>query len=120
MPAADWKFAACDTAANPFPGTPNPASVCLRGGFDPQYLYELVYVAKDPKVMGVEPVHVPLAAVRVWPSRVVPLMDGATVLPGLLPATVVVAAEAWVALPVVLVAVTDARIVLPMSAETSV
>lgn len=53
VPAADWKFAACDTAANPFPGTPNPASVCLRGGFDPQYLYELVYVAKDPKVMGV-------------------------------------------------------------------
>ncbi len=53
IPAADWKFAACDTGANPFPGTPSPASVCLRGGFDPQYLYELVYVAKDPKVMGV-------------------------------------------------------------------
>ncbi|CAM4005707.1 Alpha/beta hydrolase domain-containing protein [Paracidovorax anthurii] len=51
--AADWKFATCDAAANPFPGTPDAASVCLRGGFDPQYLYELVYVAKDPKVMGV-------------------------------------------------------------------
>jgi hypothetical protein len=50
--AADWKFATCD-AATPFPGTANGASVCLKGGFDPQYLYELVYVAKDPKVMGI-------------------------------------------------------------------
>lgn len=49
---SDWKFAKCD-GANPFPGTADPASVCLRGGFDPKYLYELVYVAKDPKVMGV-------------------------------------------------------------------
>ncbi|WP_354682370.1 alpha/beta hydrolase domain-containing protein [Cupriavidus necator] len=52
IPASDWKFARCD-GANPFPGTADPASICLRGGFDPQYLYELVYVAKDPKVMGV-------------------------------------------------------------------
>lgn len=53
IPAADWKFADCDAAANPFPGTPDPARICLKGGFDPRYLYELVYVAKDPKVMGV-------------------------------------------------------------------
>jgi len=53
VPAGDWKFAACDNAANPFPGTASGTSVCLKGGFDPQYLYELVYVAKDPKVMGV-------------------------------------------------------------------
>lgn len=53
IPPADWKFATCDAAANPFPGTASPTSVCLKGGFDPQYLYELVYVAKDPKVMGV-------------------------------------------------------------------
>ncbi|WP_298232403.1 alpha/beta hydrolase domain-containing protein [uncultured Azohydromonas sp.] len=52
IPASDWKFATCDEAT-PFPGTPNPASVCLKGGFDPKYLYELVYVAKDSKVMGV-------------------------------------------------------------------
>lgn len=49
---SQWKFATCDTAT-PFPGTASPTSVCLAGGFDPQYLYELVYVAKDPKVMGV-------------------------------------------------------------------
>jgi hypothetical protein len=53
IPASDWKFASCDTAANPFPGTADATKVCLKGGFDPQYLYELVYVAKDPKVMGV-------------------------------------------------------------------
>lgn len=50
---ADWKFANCDAGANPFPGTPDGARICLRGGFDPRYVYELVYVAKDPKVMGV-------------------------------------------------------------------
>ncbi|MEF7615066.1 alpha/beta hydrolase domain-containing protein [Aquincola sp. MAHUQ-54] len=53
VPASDWKFATCDTSANPFPGTASGASICLKGGFDPKYLYELVYVAKDPKVMGV-------------------------------------------------------------------
>lgn len=51
--AADWKFADCNAGANPFPGTADGAKVCLKGGFDPKYLYELVYVAKDPKVMGV-------------------------------------------------------------------
>ena len=50
---ADWKFADCNTGTNPFPGTPDGSKVCLNGGFDPNYLYELVYVAKDPKVMGV-------------------------------------------------------------------
>jgi hypothetical protein len=50
---ADWKFANCDSGANPFPGTPDGTRICLRGGFDPRYLYELVYVARDPKVMGV-------------------------------------------------------------------
>ena len=52
VPASDWKFADC-SAANAFPGTADGGKVCLRGGFDPKYLYELVYVAKDPKVMGV-------------------------------------------------------------------
>ncbi|MFT3720722.1 alpha/beta hydrolase domain-containing protein [Pseudorhodoferax sp.] len=52
IPASDWKFADCGAAA-PFPGTADGGKVCLKGGFDPRYLYELVYVAKDPKVMGV-------------------------------------------------------------------
>jgi hypothetical protein len=53
IPPADWTFANCDNAANPFPGTPDGTRVCLRGGFDPRFIYELVYVARDPKVMGV-------------------------------------------------------------------
>jgi len=53
IPASDWKFATCDTAANPFPGTPAPGAVCLKGGFQPNVLYEITYVAKDPRVMGV-------------------------------------------------------------------
>jgi len=49
--AGDWAFADCSTAA--FPGDPNPRSLCLKDGFDPALLYELVYEAKDPKVLGV-------------------------------------------------------------------
>jgi hypothetical protein len=53
VPAADWRFADCNAAGNPFPGTPDGTRVCVKGGFDPAYLYEVTYVAKDPKVMGV-------------------------------------------------------------------
>ena len=49
--AADWVFADCRTV--PFPGTPDPTQVCLKSGFDPALLYELVYTAKDPFVLGV-------------------------------------------------------------------
>ena len=51
IPASDWKFAKCD-AATTFPGTPDPANICVKGGFDARYMYEVIYVAKDPKVMG--------------------------------------------------------------------
>ena len=37
----------------PFPGTPDPVKVCLKGGFDPAILYELTYIAKDPPVLGI-------------------------------------------------------------------
>jgi hypothetical protein len=47
----DWAFADCRTA--PFPGTPDPTRVSVKGGFDPAYLYELVYTAKEPPVLGV-------------------------------------------------------------------
>ena len=47
----DFAFADCRTV--PFPGTPDPARICLKGGFDPALLYELVYTAKDPYVLGV-------------------------------------------------------------------
>ena len=49
--SADWAFADCNKL--PFPGTPDPRKICLKGGFDPAYLYEVVYTAKDPKVYGI-------------------------------------------------------------------
>ncbi len=47
----DWAFADCSQI--PFPGKPDPRKLCLKGGFDPTYLYELTYTAKDPKVHGI-------------------------------------------------------------------
>jgi hypothetical protein len=52
VPAADWAWASC-SAANPFPGTPDPNQICVKGGFDPGKLYMVSYVAKDPYVLGV-------------------------------------------------------------------
>jgi len=46
----DWAFADCGRI--PFPGLPDPKQVCLKGGFDPAYGYQLVYVAKNPPVLG--------------------------------------------------------------------
>lgn len=50
IPSAQWAFADCGTVA--FPGVPDTRKICLQGGFDPNYLYELVYTAKDPLVLG--------------------------------------------------------------------
>lgn len=58
IPPSQWKFARC-SEREPFPGVADAAQVCLRDGWDPKFLYELIYVAKDPKVMGLG-----LAAVR--------------------------------------------------------
>jgi hypothetical protein len=49
--SSDWAFADC--AKTPFPGEPDPHKICLKDGFDPAYLYELVYTAKDPLVFGI-------------------------------------------------------------------
>ena len=40
-------------APTPFPGTPDPTRICVKGGFDPARLYQLVYTASDPLVLGV-------------------------------------------------------------------
>lgn len=50
--AEDWAWARCD-AARPFPGTPDPTQVCLKQGFDPKRLYQVVYTAADPWVLGI-------------------------------------------------------------------
>ncbi len=51
IPSTDWAFADC--RATPFPGTPDPTRLCLKNGFNPALLYEVVYTAKDPFVLGV-------------------------------------------------------------------
>ena len=57
VPNSDWAFADC--TSTPFPGVPNAQKVCLKNGFDTNHIYELVYTAKDPIVMGLG-----LAAIR--------------------------------------------------------
>ena len=47
----DWAWASC-SATNPFPGTPDPTQICLKNGFDPTLLYQVVFTAKDPYVLG--------------------------------------------------------------------
>jgi hypothetical protein len=51
IPASDWAWADCTKA--PFPGTPDPTKICLKNGFNPALLYEVVFTAKDPLVLGV-------------------------------------------------------------------
>lgn len=51
IPSSDWAFGDCADGA--FPGKPDPHRLCLKGTFDPAYLYELSYSAKDPPVLGI-------------------------------------------------------------------
>ena len=52
IPASDWAWAKC-TADHPFPGTPDPTQICLKNGFDSKLLYQVVFTAKDPPVLGI-------------------------------------------------------------------
>ena len=52
VPASDWAWARCDAAA-PFPGTQDPTQICLKQGFDPKRLYQVVFTAADPYVLGI-------------------------------------------------------------------
>lgn len=52
VPSTDWAWARC-SAANPFPGTPDPTEICVRGGFEPNRVYQVVFTAKDPYVLGI-------------------------------------------------------------------
>ncbi len=51
VPRSDWVFADCSRIA--FPGTPSPTSLCVKGGFQPDLIYEFIYTAKDPLVLGI-------------------------------------------------------------------
>ena len=49
--SGDWAWAKCD-AKNPFPGTPDPAQICLKNGFDAKLLYQVSYTADGAYVLG--------------------------------------------------------------------
>jgi hypothetical protein len=49
--STQWAFGNCERT--PFPGEPDPSRICLKGGFDPEFLYQVVYTAKDPLVLGI-------------------------------------------------------------------
>ena len=51
IPSTDWAWADCSTV--PFPGTPDPTRICLKNGFNSELLYEMVFTAKNPLVLGV-------------------------------------------------------------------
>lgn len=53
VPPGDWAWARCNGTDNKFPGTPDPTQLCLKNGFDPTLLYQLVFNSKDPYVLGV-------------------------------------------------------------------
>lgn len=50
IPDSDWAFADCTKDA--FPGKPSTTQISIKGGFDPDYIYELDYTAKNPLVLG--------------------------------------------------------------------
>jgi len=47
---SDWAFADCSTT--PFPGVASTKKICLKGNFDSNHIYELLYTAKNPMVLG--------------------------------------------------------------------
>ncbi len=53
IPIANGEWAFGDCSKTTFPGTPDGNKICLKNGFDPVYLYELSYTAKDPLVLGI-------------------------------------------------------------------
>jgi hypothetical protein len=48
---SDWAWARC-SASEPFPGTPDPTQICVKGGFDPKHLYMVSYTATNAYVLG--------------------------------------------------------------------
>jgi hypothetical protein len=50
--SSDWAWARCD-AQTPFPGVPDATQICLKNGFDSTRLYQVVFTAADPYVLGI-------------------------------------------------------------------
>ena len=53
IPAADWKFCGGGTFDEPQALQALPVHICLKGGFNAAKLYQVVYTAKDPYVLGI-------------------------------------------------------------------
>ena len=51
IPSDQWAWADCRTT--PFPGTPDPTRLCLKNGFSSSLLYQIVFTARDPLVLGI-------------------------------------------------------------------
>lgn len=52
IPNGDWIFCGGGTFAAPTAVTTLPVRLCLKNGFDPAKLYQVVYTAKNPYVLG--------------------------------------------------------------------
>lgn len=50
VPQNEWAFSDCSKGR--FPGIPSTTKISLRNGFQPNFIYELIYTAKDPLVLG--------------------------------------------------------------------
>jgi hypothetical protein len=50
--SSDWAWAKC-SATSPFPGTPDPTQICVKGGFDPKLLYQVVFTSNDAYILGI-------------------------------------------------------------------
>ncbi len=50
VPNSEWAFSDCSRTR--FPGIPSPTKISLKDGFEPDYIYELIYTAKNPLVLG--------------------------------------------------------------------
>ena len=48
--SSDWSFGDCGSTA--FPGVASTTKICVRGGFDKNRIYRLIYRVKDPLVLG--------------------------------------------------------------------
>ncbi len=50
VPNSEWAFSDCSRTR--FPGIPSPTKISLKDGFEPNYIYELIYTAKNPLILG--------------------------------------------------------------------
>jgi len=49
IPNDRWSFGSCPDGG---PATPDPMHLCMASSFEPGHLYELIYTARDPGVLG--------------------------------------------------------------------